>query len=440
MKVFALFLMTSGIGMAQVDWELPFSIQGQGKVTERSHPQFPGHFHEIDCRLEMKVDLARQSAKLTFSYREADRWVPQTYYFRAGHIYQVDEDGKATPASSFGDLELPAMAILHPKLLDLDKLMNPQNHSSVGVVTQNSLWRKTGDGKTFERAVFSDVHGDGLETLTHNGNAVMVTREDSRLFQMSFEAPRACETFSMPESFHEIEAKSISKSEIALKDVGEGLYLIDLVRLNTRVFVVEFDSFLVVYEGAYSSQNVQLIAEKLETELKKPVKYFAFSHLHDQYIAGIRTWVERGATILAPESTKPLIEKVVNAAFSLNPDALAANPKPLNILVVDRNFPIEDAEQKLVFWNIDSQHTKDYLIFHLPRQKVVGSGDLLFYRPGQALKGRSLKFCETLSTLELDVETVYATWPLSGYGTKNVVEREELGGYIKTKSDDGLAE
>jgi hypothetical protein len=38
-----------------------------------------------------------------------------------------------------------------------------------------------------------------------------------------------------------------------------------------------------------------------------------------------------------------------------------------------------------------------------------------------------MKLCETVRKLGLDVETYVATWPLDGYGTKNVVTRAEIG-------------
>lgn len=76
--------------------------------------------------------------------------------------------------------------------------------------------------------------------------------------------------------------------------------------------------------------------------------------------------------------------------------------------------------------NVESGHTDEYFIFWFPRQKVLLSGDLLFYRPGKPLTGRSKQLCATIARLGLDVETCIATWPLDGYGTRNVVTGAEL--------------
>ncbi|HQU60797.1 MAG TPA: response regulator, partial [Saprospiraceae bacterium] len=49
------------------------------------------------------------------------------------------------------------------------------------------------------------------------------------------------------------------------------LFTLELARINTRVWVAEFESFLVVLEGAYSSQNCALLADQIEA---KPADHF----------------------------------------------------------------------------------------------------------------------------------------------------------------------
>ena len=54
------------------------------------------------------------------------------------------------------------------------------------------------------------------------------------------------------------------------------------------------------------------------------------------------------------------------------------------------------------------------------------TGDLYFYRPGRPATGRSKKLCSAVTTLGLDVERFVSSWPLSGYGTKNIFTRAEF--------------
>jgi glyoxylase-like metal-dependent hydrolase (beta-lactamase superfamily II) len=117
---------------------------------------------------------------------------------------------------------------------------------------------------------------------------------------------------------------------------------------------------------------------------------------------------------------------MVQQGRRLRPDALAAEPRPLRMEVVPKDWRTEDHVNAVEVYNVESGHTDEYLIVYFPRQKVLLTGDLLFYRPGQPLSDRSLKLCENVRKLGLDVETYVATWPLDGYGTKNVATGAEM--------------
>jgi len=87
---------------------------------------------------------------------------------------------------------------------------------------------------------------------------------------------------------------------------------------------------------------------------------------------------------------------------------------------------IEDGTNALEIFNVESGHTDEYFVFYFPQSKILLTGDLLFYPPGTALTGRSKQLCGTVEKLGVDVETFYVTWPLDGYGTKNIVTRDEM--------------
>jgi glyoxylase-like metal-dependent hydrolase (beta-lactamase superfamily II) len=130
--------------------------------------------------------------------------------------------------------------------------------------------------------------------------------------------------------------------------------------------------------------------------------------------------------VLVPPSTAPLIDSMMTQGRRLRPDALAAEPRPLKMETVPKRRRIEDRMNTAEVHNIESDHTDEYLVVYFPRQKVLLTGDLLFYRPGKKLTGRSLKLAETVKKLGLKVDTYVPTWPLDGYGTKNIVTAEEV--------------
>ncbi|MGH8016021.1 MAG: hypothetical protein ACREBV_07515, partial [Candidatus Zixiibacteriota bacterium] len=281
------------------------------------------------------------------------------------------------------------------------------------------------------------VHGDGSENIHFDGEtsgeganhpaAVSVSlggREIAR-FKFGAAAPKA--DFVMPKGDKYLDNnRVISEKDIKFTQIAANLFSIDLASINTRVMVAEFIDFLVVLEGAYNSRNCDLLALKIQEHFQKPVKYFAFSHLHGQYIGGARSWVAEGATVIVPPTTVKLIEEMVNTPHDLQPDALTRNPKPLSITTAKEGRRIDDATNALEIYNIESGHTDEYFIFYFPRQKVLMNGDLLFYRPGQPLSDRSQKLCQAVQKLGLDVDSYVCTWPLTGYDTKNIVTKAEM--------------
>jgi hypothetical protein len=99
---------------------------------------------------------------------------------------------------------------------------------------------------------------------------------------------------------------------------------------------------------------------------------------------------------------------------------------------VPERWAREDASASVVVLNDkESEHTDEYLLVYLPRTKTLLTGDLLFYRPGKPLTGRSLALAKHVETLGLAVERCVTTWPLEWPGVKSEVTGEELKAGMK---------
>lgn len=414
----------------------PVALTASGYVTDDSHPRYPGDFrtYPLTVRLQIHADLA--AAILEFESGDGAEKEVDRYFFSQGLVYQLDGEGRAKAPGTLGDLAPSTLALIHPALRDLVLAAAPENVLVLNEEQQvfscnNALWVWHPQENTATRRIFSDVLGDGEETIvyptpTDAAQKVTVRRRGRDIASFQFEAAKPCPAFELPPNLYPNEPRVITVDDIHFTEQAPHVFTLDLARINTRVWVAEFESFLVVLEGAYSSQNCALLADQIEAKFKKPVRYFAFSHLHGQYIGGVRAWVDRGVTVLAPASTQPLVAQAVAASFRSRPDRLEKSPKGLQFEAVQKMKVIEDKQLRLELHNIDSDHTKDYLIFYFPKSKILGTGDLLFFRPGQPLKGRSKKLCATVQSLGLQVDRFICTWPLSGYGTQNIVNHEEM--------------
>ncbi len=426
-------------------------FDGHGFVTDASHPKRPGDFHREELKARFAVAASRGDAIVEF---ESIGETPETerYFIRRGRPFQLDEALAEIAATKLGDLTQPAIAALHPALVaralaarreNVRVESNDGRSRRTGVVLfawNDELWRVHFDSSSgciskLDRRVYSDVLGDGTEEIRfedykgHVPSRVVVFSLDRELarFDLTASTKRAA-PIALPEEKENWSERVLSPEEIALVEVAPHLFTIDLRATNSRVVVAEFKEHVAVLEGAYNARNGDLIARAIERRLGKPIRYFSFSHLHGQYIGSVRSFVHEDAVVLVPPSTAPLIGEIATAKHDLRPDAQSRDPKAARVDVVKDKLTLADDVNAMTIYNVESDHTDEYLVFHFPRQKLLLTGDLLFFRGSeQPLRGRSKKLCTTLANLALDVETMLVTWPLEGYGgVRNLVGFDEF--------------
>lgn len=419
--------------------------QGKGFVMDSTHPQHPGDAHREDLEVRFEIDPSRGDAVLEFT-SGGEKPETERRYVRRGRPFQLDEQKAEIDAVALGDIGPATLAALHPSLVaralasrrenvQLAEAGSAAKPSQLLFAWNDELWRVFADARSgrlerLELRIYHDVHGDGIEGVRYeqyrdNLPARIVLTSgprDQARFDLTTTSPSLTAP-ALPEEKDNWGARVLAPEEIVLRELAPHVFAIDLRPLNSRVFVAEFQDHLAVLEGVYNSTNGDLVARTLEKRFAKPIRYFAFSHLHGQYVGGVRSLVHAGATVLVPPTTAPLIEEVVKARHDLRPDALTRGPRPLKLQLVKDSLLLEDATNALRIDNVVSEHTDEYLLFSFPRQKLVMTGDLLFYRgPDQPLRGRSKRLCETVAKLGLPVETLLVSWPLEGYnGVRNTV-------------------
>jgi glyoxylase-like metal-dependent hydrolase (beta-lactamase superfamily II) len=372
---------------------------------------------------------------------------PDVWYVRGSRVTRSETAGVETADAPLGDLSPEALGVIHPAMFRGHRARIWEETSQVVSVPGRTMdelrERRPGDPPgSLRHKRFDERLGDGEETVayayisipTAPDRVVTIARRNGiEVAQLTFNSATQEKPESLPPAGQrriDVEdhntVHQLAPGQVDFTEIVPHVFAIDLDSLNTRVTVAEFSDSLVVLEGAYGSVVCDALADAIRARFHKPVRMFAFSHLHAQYSGGTRSWVHEGATIVVPPSTEPLIRQMVAAPFKLRPDALEREPKPLHILTVPQHLHVEDSMNALDIYNVESGHTDEYFLFHFPRQKVLLTGDLMFLRPGKPFSGRSKQLCATVAKLGLDVDTYVATWPLNGYGTKPIVTREEF--------------
>lgn len=450
----AFFLTVLAIGTiqpAEAESAFPYRISGQGYLTDDSHPWHPGDFFKAEIAYRLNVNPSLSEAIIEFESGPIEKREVDRYYSRRGRIFQAADDSLEMGAAPLGDLSAATVAALHPMMIEMAMQERPENLSNQADGTSlfawnDELWRiargaSSGEIRSMSRKVYSSLVGDGEEVIAFEWSSgpggkqepkrVVVTERGRTIADIQFDSGQQAVAADSILHWPQVDRSRdlgayMPESEIVFTQIAPHVYCIDLFSENTRVTVAEFADYVFVIEGAYTSRNCDMIAAKVREKFGKPVRYFAFSHLHGQYIGGTRSWVAEGAKVVVPPTTAPLVREIVNSNHSSHPDALSRAPREVNIEEVAESRTFKDATNELVVHNIVSQHTDEYLIFYFPQQKLLLCGDLMFYRPGKPITGRSKNLYDKVKALNLDVERYVATWPLDGYGTKSTVTKEEV--------------
>lgn len=241
-----------------------------------------------------------------------------------------------------------------------------------------------------------------------------------------------------PEDYQFIEEDDESAPEIKTTQYNDYLYFVDMKHTDDKVLIVEFAEYFLVAEAPVNSENGELIIEEVrKIDPDKPIKYFVFGHHHPHYLGGMRAFVHKGATILCTDISKEYVEYIAGASHSIQPDSLHLEPKPLVTQVVkDSLIFAENREMKIYFMGEQSAHTKDYLIYYFPSEKLLFQDDLCWIpKEGEITKARDRQagLYNVIMDLGLEVETIIQSWPVESHKVKTVIPFAELEESVKVE-------
>lgn len=224
----------------------------------------------------------------------------------------------------------------------------------------------------------------------------------------------------------------VAAPEIKRERYSDNIHFIELKHTDDKVLVVEFDDFLLVAEAPLNSENGELIInEAKKIAPRKPIRYFVFGHYHPHYIGGIRPFIHEGAKILCSQADKEYVEYLAKAPHTLVPDSLQLEQQPLLIEEIKDKLTVSDGKltMEIYFIGEKSQHTKDYLIYYFPTEKLLFEDDLVWItKVGDMRKAspRQAGLYNAIKELGLEVNTIIQSWPVADYGVKTVIPFADL--------------
>jgi glyoxylase-like metal-dependent hydrolase (beta-lactamase superfamily II) len=158
-----------------------------------------------------------------------------------------------------------------------------------------------------------------------------------------------------------------------------------------RVVFFDLGDSVAVFDAPGSRSRSQWVSNEIRKTLgDKPIKYVVVSHFHDDHVAGIGYYIDRGAQIVTTRDNAPILQRYAKVDSSLHPDLTAEGRSPKFLFVDEDRIDLRGSEGRSVkvFKMSDGPHAKEMLMAYLPAEKLLVEADLFVelaaYSPASA--------------------------------------------------------
>jgi glyoxylase-like metal-dependent hydrolase (beta-lactamase superfamily II) len=163
---------------------------------------------------------------------------------------------------------------------------------------------------------------------------------------------------------------------VMVEEVAKGIWY--LTGGSHHSILVEFADHLALIEAPLNeTRTLAVIAKAKEIKPDKPLRYLINTHHHFDHSGGVRAAIAEGLTIVTQEANKPLYEEIAGRKHSIVQDALAKNPKPLQVQTVKDKHVMMDATRTMEIYHIaGNPHADTLLMIYFPAERILVQGDM----------------------------------------------------------------
>jgi glyoxylase-like metal-dependent hydrolase (beta-lactamase superfamily II) len=146
--------------------------------------------------------------------------------------------------------------------------------------------------------------------------------------------------------------------------------------------VVAMKDGIVVFDAPISDVQSRWVIDAAKAKYPgKPIKYLVLTHHHMDHTGGMRAYVAEGATVIVPSPAKAFFEQVVKAPHTVQPDTLAKQMRPAEIVEVKDVMALKDDTVEISLHNIPNPHSDGMIIGHVVKDNIVYVCDI--WSPGR---------------------------------------------------------
>ena len=166
---------------------------------------------------------------------------------------------------------------------------------------------------------------------------------------------------------------------VAVEELARGIWY--LAGGSHHSVLVEFNDHLTLIETPQNdTRALAVIAKARELRPSKPLTEVINTHHHFDHSGGIRAAISEGLTVITHQGNAALFEEVATRPHSINPDALAKNPKPPMIKGISEDTVLSDGTMTVNLYPFSGPHAETMLIAYFPRERLLVQADI--YNPG----------------------------------------------------------
>jgi hypothetical protein len=326
----------------------------------------------------------------------------------------------ADPNLKLGEPEL-LRGSLHPTLVftydgrPAKILVNPFNHLPDAIertTTFNDFWREWGD---VTQRIYLD-NWQIFKGIPYPTNAVEerngILWQSTQIIALDFNIPTTDDTFKMDATVSAQSAKQ--KMDAYPFQAAQKIDLAPGVTLYPgpwNATIVKQDDGVVILEsplsGLYTGGVIDQ-AKKLYPDAKiKSVLSTSDSWPH---VAGVRTAVSLGLPVYILDLNQPLLDRMIAAPHTLQPDALAKSPKSAQWQIVAGKTVVGTGPNRMELYPIRGASTERQYMVYFPEHKILYASDTLVVNDDGSIYDPELmrEVVAAVDREHLDVTTVFA--------------------------------